>query len=280
MDPHSYENMVKEKNFDFDAIQKQVNHNVFSFALIDAKKMLKEAGKTVRGNHLHKGMESFSSYLNETYQNVTTSALKDNSVAPPTEWRTDGLRQFNSKTLFVSMFYTIFGRGFATDTFEPLTVYKNFDLFHKYFNFLWLGLPVSLFPKAVNALNILCQQPKSEDLLARKDLSEYIRFATNFMLERGQTENDIIGHNLVYLHVNYNTFRLAFWAVYYLMEHPEALEALRDEITEATNRKVENGDLNDDGHVQYDLDDVDGLPLLGMFNSSIVFLILKLITKN
>ncbi|CAG2200157.1 CYP8A [Mytilus edulis] len=45
LDPHSYEKFVKERNFDFDKIQKQVNHNVFSFELVNARKMLKEAGK-------------------------------------------------------------------------------------------------------------------------------------------------------------------------------------------------------------------------------------------
>ncbi|XP_069141463.1 7-alpha-hydroxycholest-4-en-3-one 12-alpha-hydroxylase-like [Argopecten irradians] len=258
MDPHSYEPFVKESNFDFDPIQKQVNHNVFSFALIDAKKMLKEAAKKVRGSHLHKGMEQYSKHLNATHIAVTNTE----GFGASSEWRTDGLRQFNSKTLFVSMFYTIFGKGKSTDVFEPLTVYKNFDLFHKYFNYLWLGMPVNMFPKALNALNILCKQPNSEELLNRKDLSEYIRFSTQFMLDNGQTEGDIIGHNLVYLHVNYNTFRMAFWTVYYLMQHKEALDALREEIQEVVNTKLSNGEVNEDGEVVLTLEDVDNMVLL------------------
>ena len=258
MDPHAYEKFVRERNFDFDAIQKQVNHNVFSFELVNARKMLKEAGKTVKGPYLNKGMSQFSLYLNETFQEVTRKDFNDQS-----EWKTCGLRSFNSQTLFASLFYTIFGKGDANDPrFKPLSVYKNFDLFHKYFNFLWLGMPVKLFPKAVKALEGLCQQPCSSELLERDDLSEYIRFSTNFMLQHNQTEQDIIGHNLVYLHVNYNTFRLAFWTLYNLLEHREALEALRKEVEDVIRCK--RAEMEDDeDEVVFSIDEIDSLKVLG-----------------
>ena len=263
-DVHTFERFVKEKKFDFDEIQRQVNHNVFSFALVDARKMIKEAGKTVKGPHLVKGMRQYAQHLNQSY--VDVSNLKNN-IAPKAvmegehEWRTDGLRSFNAKTLFSALFYTIFGKDQTAEHFEPNNVFQHFDAFHKYFNFLWLGMPVNMFPKAVKALSVLCKQPCSSELLARDDVSEYIRFATEFMLERGQTEQDIIGHNLVYLHVNYNTFRMVFWCVYYLMEHPEALEALRNEILESVQDKTEERD--EEGRIEFSLEDVDRLKVLG-----------------
>lgn len=261
MDPHSYDRFVKERNFDFDAIQKQVNHNVFSFELVNARKMLKEAGKTVRGPYLNKGMSQFSSYLNETFHEVT----KTESGTTSEEWKSMGLRSFNSHTLFASLFYTIFGKGDSNDPrFKPLSVYKSFDTFHKYFNFLWLGMPVKLFPKALKALEGLCQQPTSSELLQRDDLSEYIRFSTNFMLQHNQTEQDIIGHNLVYLHVNYNTFRLAFWTLYHLLEHREAMEALRKEVEDVVRTKREEMD-DEESEVVFSTSDIDSLKVLGEY---------------
>ncbi|XP_063407414.1 cytochrome P450 7A1-like [Mytilus trossulus] len=258
LDPHSYEKFVKERNFDFDKIQKQVNHNVFSFELVNARKMLKEAGKTVRGPYLNKGMAQFSNYLNETFTEVTQSSTGEHTD----EWITAGLRSFNSQTLFASLFYTIFGKGDANDArFKPLSVYKNFDTFHKYFNFLWLGMPVKLFPKAVKALEGLCNQPTSAELLQRDDLSEYLRFSTNFMLEHNQTEQDIIGHNLVYLHVNYNTFRLAFWSLYKLLENREALEGLRKEIDEVVRCKRAEMD-DDEEEIVFSMEEIDSLKVL------------------
>lgn len=257
MDPHAYDSMVKEKNFDFDAIQRQVNHNVFSFALTDARKMIKEAGKTVKGPYLNKGMHQYAKYLNDAYVDVNARTEMD---PVKSDWHTDGLRSFNAKTLFSALFFTIFGKTEQGTTFEPNSVFKHFDAFHKYFNYLWLGMPVNMFPEALKSLKFLCAQPCSQDLLKREDLSEYIRFSMNFMLENGQTEQDIIGHNLVYLHVNYNTFRMAFWAIYKLMEHPEALEALRAEVQEIVEKREDSE--NENGEIELSLEDVDRLPIL------------------
>lgn len=268
MDPHSYENMSRERNFDFDAIQKQVNRNVFNFQLVDARKMLKEAGKTVRGPSLTKGMRVFSEHLNESLYKAGIMDVNGNDLLakPSPKWQTDELRNFTSKTLFSAMFYTIFGKDSSLDLskFEPQIVYRNFDQFHKYFNYLWLGVPVWLFPKAGDALSVLVQQPSSEDFLSRNDLSDYIRFSMEFMKDRGQSESDIKGHNLVYLHVNYNTFRVAFWCLYKIMENREALAALKKEVSEAVNSKLSGrfpGEENDD--IMFNQQELESLPILG-----------------
>jgi len=54
-------------------------------------------------------------------------------------------------------------------------------------------------------------------MLQRDGVSNYLRTAVAFMLKQDQSEADIKGHNLVYLHVNYNTFRLAFWVLAHLL---------------------------------------------------------------
>lgn len=219
MDPHSVEAMSKERKFDFEAIQKQVNMNVFSFVLVNARKMIKEAGKTVRGSYLATAMRRYATHLEESFNSVLKMDSNENVPSD----QTDGLRKFVSKTNFAAMFYTIFGRSDNSE-FEPVTVYQCFDVFHKYFNYLWLGMPIMLFPKATKALQVLCKQPKSDEILAREDLSDYIRYSTEFMKSHGQSEQDIMGHNLVYLHVNYNTFRLSFWCMYFLLADQKAYE--------------------------------------------------------
>lgn len=265
MDPHSFENFSHERNFDFDVIQKQVNHNVFSFELADAKRMLKEAGKTVKGKYLHRSMKLYSSHLHDAYNQISETDVNGNVLkCKPTDWKQTDMREMICKTLFTALFYTIFGKGNEHDVFKPLTVFKNFNQFHKYFNFLWLGFPVKMFPKALEALKVLCQQPTSDEYLRREDISDYIRFSTEFMLDHDQTEQDIIGHNLVYLHVNYNTFRMTCWAVYYLLAHRKGLEALTEEIKQAIHRKIEDmGGIEEGESVPFNLEEVSSLPILG-----------------
>ena len=67
------------------------------------------------------------------------------------------------------------------------------------------------------------------------------------------------GHNLVYLHVNYNTFRLAFWALAHLINNDEAVAAVTSEIDDV----MESRDAGDDDVITLSVDDVDGLEVLG-----------------
>lgn len=244
LDIHSYEQFAKEKNFDFDAIQEQVNNNVFGYHIVDARKMISEAGQKVNGKHLFTSLENFANNLTEAFKqtasevdDTTTTTTKDNKTSinnminhsktqenekrkdlydplekndkndhhigsimaaekllerPSTfkadyfadSWCQDNLRNLASKTFFSPVFYTIFGRGEAEQegNFHPQVFHKNFDQFHKYFNFLWLGLPVQMFPQAVEAAGVLAQQPSSADMVQRNGCSDYIKFATEFML--------------------------------------------------------------------------------------------------
>ena len=132
--------------------------------------------------------------------------------------------------------------------------------FLRYFNYLWLGFPMSLFPKAVAALKELLQCPDAGELMARPDLSQYLRRAIQFMQQNGQNELEIKGHNLVYLHVNYNTFRLAFWALSNLLETPAAVDAVRRELEDLLETRYDP----DTETALLDAKDVESLKVLGM----------------
>ena len=240
MDPHSYEAMSREKNFDFDPIQKQVNWNVFSFVLKDARKMIKDTGRTVRGAYLQTGMDNFVSNLDKAYSKITVSGVHGNLPveAGSQQWQTDGLRTFAAKTIFDAIFNTVFGRN-DDHPFDSAMVFRNFEIFHKYFNYFWLGMPKSLFPQAMRALQELITMPDAEDLLSRTNISDYINTAVQYMQKQGQTEADIKGHNLVYLHVNYNTFRLSFWALSNLLEDKAANQALMAELKGAISERLD-----------------------------------------
>ena len=180
-DPHSFEAFSKEKAFDFDPIQKQVNWNVFSFVLKDARKMIKDTGKTVKGKYLGKGLDNFINNLEHAYGELEAPLPLPESTEHGA-WTSDGLRVFTAKTMFNAIFNTVFGRSDDSD-FNSNMVFRNFEFFHKYFNLFWLGVPKNWFPKAMEALMQLCVDGNgSEALLAKEDCSEYIKTAINYML--------------------------------------------------------------------------------------------------
>ena len=121
---------------------------------------------------------------------------------------------------------------------------------------------MSLFPKAVAALTELLHCPESGELLARPDLSHYLRRAIQFMQGNGQNELEIKGHNLVYLHVNYNTFRLAFWALSNLLETPAALDSIQRELDELLETRYDPATNS----ASLDAKDIESLKILGMLH--------------
>ena len=253
MDPHSIEALSKERNFDFDPIQKQVNWNVFNFSLVEPKKMIKDTGRTVRGTYMKRGMTSYVDNLNMACDDMHPD---NNNVTE--EWAAEGLRDFAAKTIFDALFNSIFGRQQSSATFSSQKVYENFEVFHEYFNYLWLGVPKKCFPAAMKALGGLLAQPSADQLLAADDTCDYIKNAIDYMRLHGQSDSDIKGHNLVYLHVNYNTFRLAFWAINHVLEDPKAHEALVAELREAVDAKVDSDNL-----ATFTARDVEDLKILG-----------------
>ncbi|GFS25638.1 cholesterol 7-alpha-monooxygenase [Elysia marginata] len=186
-------------------------------------------------------------------------------------WHEDDLRNFASRTFFSPLFYTIFGRDTkGQDTsFHPQVFHKMFDQFHKYFNFLWLGVPHQLFPEAMSAGAVLAQQPTSTEMMAREGCSEYIKFATDFMLRHSQSEQDIVGHNLVFLHVNYNTFRVVYWCMYKLMEDAKIMAALREEVEEVVEAK-RSGSSPEEAAAEFTADDIHKLTLVDSFLKEVI----------
>ena len=135
--------------------------------------------------------------------------------------------------------------------------YKNFDIFHQYFNYLWLGFPKKMFPAAMKSLMNMVNQPSSHDMIARPDSSDYIKTATKIMQEENQSEGDIVGHNLVYLHVNYNTLRLSFWIMNNIMFNEVAMKDLREEIED-----IIDGHMETNGTAAFEMSDIENLPIL------------------
>lgn len=79
------------------------------------------------------------------------------------------------------------------------------------------------------------------------------------MLSAGQSDSDIKGHNLVYLHVNYNIFQLAFWALYHMTDSDVAMTAVVSEIKELVESRQRPG--TEEIHVT--VDDINQLKILG-----------------
>jgi len=60
--------------------------------------------------------------------------------------------------------------------------------------------------------------------------SDYLKAAIQYLQSYGLSDSEVKSHNLVFMHININTFKIAVWCLYKLMEHKEAMAAVREEI--------------------------------------------------
>lgn len=95
-------------------------------------------------------------------------------------------------------------------------------------------------------------------------------FTTNhnaFILVHSQSERDIICHNLVFLHVNYNTFRVVYWCMYKLMEDQTVMAAVRKEVDEVVEAK-RTGASASEYEAEFTTEDINKLPVVGKYRNS------------
>lgn len=241
----------KEKNFDFEPIQEQVNGNIFGFQVPEPKKMMKVVGKTTRGSAVPKNLHNFSELLDKSVSVLETDT-------PSAEWVTESLDHLANKTLFRTIFNSIYGDDKENPNFNYKLYHDNFRTFHKYFSYLWLGLPHFLFPEATKAVGQLFAQPTTAEFLESDSTSDYLRAAIQYLQSYNVSDRDIQCHNLVFLHININTFKIATWCLYELMNHKDAMHAVREELDEfmANNKEKDNT-------VTISAKELDGLQVLG-----------------
>ena len=253
MNPNEYDEFGKTKSFDFNEIQKVLNWNVFNYVIKNPVEMVNATIRAHRGSKMHRDMEYYCRHLSYAFDNVSRESGG--------EWKVVPVREFCVQTAYNAIFNTIFGRS-DDQCFNSYMVQKNLNIFHQSFNYLWLGIPKVFFPKAMRCFSELIDQPSSADMVARKDCSEYIKLVSKLMKDEGQSESDIARHNLVYLHVNYNTLKLCFWIMNNIIHCPKSIAEIREEVEKLIRSRV------DGNHVAaITMPDVEKMSVLGKIDT-------------
>lgn len=197
--------------------------------------MIKNVGKTTRGSAVPRNLHSFSQLLDQSFADIDTGLSS--------EWQTESLDHLANQTLFKTIFNSIFGEDKQSPQFNYKLFHDNFKIFHKYFSFLWIGLPHWLFPEATKAVGQLFAQPTPTEFMESDCTSEYLKAAIEYLKSYNLSDQDIKCHNLVFLHINVNTFKIATWCLYQLMHKKTAMKAVREELENLiANKKSECGD--------------------------------------
>ena len=97
-DPHLFQAFCRQKEFDFGPVQKQVNMNVFKFAIKNSQMIIRNASSSTRGD-LTRNMQNFNRFLHDTLEATVIAPLE----AAGSQEGTSGLNELLVHTQFVAI---------------------------------------------------------------------------------------------------------------------------------------------------------------------------------
>lgn len=194
MDTRNTDAFVSNKNFSFHDLQVMLTKQVFEFTPEMIPNVMKELGHLLHGKALERSLGSFDDKLGDAFEQVESQS--------PSALTTEGLRDSMVKTFFTASFDAAFGR--STEPFNGWHTSKQLPVLQACLPAYVAGLPKMLLPRGWMAWKSLLQQPSSDEMLAREDLSEFVRYVITVMKKAGRSEQEIRYYNAMYAYINYN----------------------------------------------------------------------------
>ncbi|XP_055287626.1 cytochrome P450 7B1 isoform X1 [Moschus berezovskii] len=228
LDPFHYTSVAKNQKLSFQIFTNKFLKRVFSIKkMITDSDLIDEIHSTyqfLQGKHLDILMESTMQNLKQVFE---PQLLKT------TSWSTEYLLPFCNSVIFEMTFTTIYGNVLAYDKKTFIAELKDdFLKFDEKVTHLVSGIPIELLGNIKSVRTKLIKDLTIESLAKLQGLSEVVQ-RRNDILEKYYTPKDteIGAHHLGLLWASVtNTVPTMFWAMYYLLRHPEAMAVLRDEI--------------------------------------------------
>ncbi|XP_060639455.2 5-beta-cholestane-3-alpha,7-alpha-diol 12-alpha-hydroxylase-like [Anolis sagrei] len=254
-DPHTHEPLMKEpkEKLDFEQFSSTVVHNAFGF---QPTQVHHQAVQTISKRFLN------GQHLNELNQvmmeKLQISMLKGHGPGNGEKtWHQAGLFHFSYKTIFQAGFLSLFGtksdkeRGSKENSVETNLAQcaETFEIFHK-FDHYFPQLAVKLLDPAGKTetqklQSVLWDILSVDKLYQRDDINSWVVENDREMVNIGMTEKMRTQFLLLLLWASQaNTGPATFWIILFLLKHPEAMKAVREEldrVLKETGQEVKPG---------------------------------------
>ncbi|XP_030053392.1 5-beta-cholestane-3-alpha,7-alpha-diol 12-alpha-hydroxylase [Microcaecilia unicolor] len=254
MDPLSFRSIVKEARsaFDFVCFKKEVDERVFGYYHLENEQKIDEiVNKHLMGD----GLVVMSQAIMKNMQNLMF--YRAGTVEGQKEWQHDGLFHYCSNILFQAGYLSFFGNE-AVKRMGSKEKVKEFDrvhseeLFSKFrkFNSLFPGLVYGTLPpkdklEAERLKRLFWNMLSFKKTMQKDNSSRWIIDHHQFREEQGMAEYMADRYMLTLLWSSQgNTGPACFWLLLFLMKHPEAMKAVREEVEKVlkeSNQDVKSG---------------------------------------
>ncbi|XP_077348912.1 cytochrome P450 7B1 isoform X1 [Lithobates pipiens] len=262
MDPTQFQYVVRNgKKLDFHEFSNEMASRTFDYPRLSESKFpqlqdsMHKTYKIMQGKPLDKLTDSMMINLQRVFKWKFSQA---------TDWRTENMYQFCCSIMFEASFMTLYGRDPVADGRNVISeMREKFTKFDAKFPYLVVNVPIALLGDTKSIREELIQYFMPHKMNVRRDLAEVIE-ARKDILENYDVlrDYDKAAHHFAFLWASVgNTIPATFWAMYYLVRHPEALASVRDEIDHLLQSTGQKRGPNYDIHITRE--QLDSLVLLG-----------------
>ncbi|XP_029442474.1 5-beta-cholestane-3-alpha,7-alpha-diol 12-alpha-hydroxylase [Rhinatrema bivittatum] len=250
MDPLSFGSIVKEarSKLDFNKFAKELVARVFGYhATKHDHKNLETSNKHLMGD----GLVIMTQAMTENLQNLMLHSI---GTVCKREWQQDGLFHYSYNIVFRAGYLALFGNETVKKT-ESKERSKEFDRVHSEELFDEFRKYDALFPRLAYAVLSPKDKLEAERLkrffwdklsvkktMQKSNISGWISDQQQYRQEQGMAEYMQDRHMFLLLWASQgNTGPASFWLLLFLMKHPEAMRAVKEEVEKVlkeTNQEV------------------------------------------
>ncbi|XP_019954926.1 7-alpha-hydroxycholest-4-en-3-one 12-alpha-hydroxylase-like [Paralichthys olivaceus] len=240
-DPLSFGAFVKEsrEKLDFRPFAKHLVHRVFGYVAEEEDHSILQvtSNKHLKGD----GLKVLTQAMMNNLQNLMLREI--GSAADQGSWKEDGLFMYSYNILFRAGYLSLYGnappkseeseeKAKEKDRTESEALFKEFRKYDQLFPNLAYGV---LSPRqrleAKRLTELFWNTLSVQKMKMKDDISGWIWDMQQFREERGMKESMISKYMFVLLWASQgNTGPSAFWLLLYLMKHPEAMRAVKEEL--------------------------------------------------
>ncbi|XP_054482369.1 cytochrome P450 7B1 isoform X2 [Anoplopoma fimbria] len=237
MDPLLYPNIIRHgRQLDFHEFSNKVAPVTFGYPPILGPEFPGLNEQISRSFQLLQG-DGLSALTESMMGNLMLVFRQDHLGEQPGEesgsWRSGSMYEFCNKVMFEATFLTMYGRPQAARRHAGMdTLRRDFVQFDTMFPLLIAQIPIWLLGRTKAIRDQLIHYFLPHRTSSWSDTSQFIRTRSE-VFEQYETLRavDKAAHHFAILWASVgNTVPATFWAMYYLVSHPEALQAVHEEV--------------------------------------------------
>ncbi|XP_007947936.1 cytochrome P450 7B1 [Orycteropus afer afer] len=243
LDPFQFQLVTKNpKQLSFKTYKDKLSRHIFSIKMLSGNQKLSH---DLQLCYQHLQGKSLDVLIETMAQDITH--VFESKLLKARNWDTVHLLTFCTSVMFEISFTTLHGKLLVADREKLFSELRdNYIKFDEKFIYLASGIPIELLGDTKSTRKKMINNFTKENLAKMQRQSKFFQMRQDILEQYYEPDDLEIGaHHLgVFWASLANSIPALFWAMYYLLWHPEAMAAVRDEIDrllQSTGQKKESG---------------------------------------